>query len=175
MFHHSKMITSESDFKMETDYKLGGTMTTIVGKWQARVTEKGTDSSGLGRWSYMIIGSNRKKLVIITAYKPCKTTGPNTTWTQQWILLREQKQNPDPIKEFCQDLNITLKKWKHTDHGIILLIDANEEIGQKPGGLGEVLAQNGLYDIMANQHFSETYPPTYARGTKCIDYIFGSD
>jgi hypothetical protein len=28
---------------------------------------------------------------------------------------------------------------------------------------------------MANQHFSETYPPTYARGTKCIDYIFGSD
>jgi hypothetical protein len=169
------MVTSESDFKTETNYKPGGTMTTIVGKWQAWVTEKGMDPAGLGHWSYMIIGSNRKKLVVITAYKSCKTTGLNTTWTQQWILLREQTQDPDPIREFCQDLNNTLRKWKQTDHEIILLIDANEEIGQKPGGLGEVMASNGLYDIMANQHYSETYPPTYARGTRRIDYIFGSD
>jgi hypothetical protein len=59
-FHHSKMITSESDFKTETKYKQGSTMTTIIGKWNARVIETGTDPTGLGRWSFMIISSNKK-------------------------------------------------------------------------------------------------------------------
>jgi hypothetical protein len=45
---------------MDTSYKPGGTMTTIVGKWHAPVSEKGTDPSGLGQWSFMIISSNKK-------------------------------------------------------------------------------------------------------------------
>jgi hypothetical protein len=89
--------------------------------------------------------------------------------------LTRPTKNPDPLKEFCQDLNDALKKWKQTNHEIILMIDANEEIGKKPGGIGKVMADNGLYDIMANQHHTETYPPSYARGTKRIDYIFGTE
>jgi hypothetical protein len=54
------MITSESDFKTGTKYKPGGTMTMIIGKWHARVIETGTDPTGLGRWSFIIISSNKK-------------------------------------------------------------------------------------------------------------------
>jgi hypothetical protein len=174
-FTHSRMVFSESDIKMESNYKPGGTTTAIVGKWQARITEKGADASGMGRWTYFVISSNKNKLVVITAYKPCKTTGPNTTWTQQWLILRERQRHPDPLKEFCNDLDKELQKWKENKHEIILMLDANEEIGRKPGGLGQIIAKNGLFDVMANQHNTEIYPPTYARGTKRIDYIFGTE
>jgi hypothetical protein len=86
LFLHSRTIHSESDITAE-HYKPGGTLTTITGKWQARISEKGYDSSGMGRWSFFRISSNKKSLVIITAYKPCVSTSPSTTWMQQWILL----------------------------------------------------------------------------------------
>jgi hypothetical protein len=130
LFNTSKTSTSESDIKMESNYKPGGTMTTIVGNGHARVTEKGSDSTGLGRWSYLTINSNKKKLVVITAYKPCKAKGPNTNWTQQWLLLRETKRDPDPIQEFYNDLDSELRKWRKSKHEIILIMDANEEIGK---------------------------------------------
>lgn len=73
VFRVSKTEASESDIKFDSEYKPGGTFSAIVDKWQARVTEKGSDNSGLGRWNHIIISSNKKKLVVITAYKPCKT------------------------------------------------------------------------------------------------------
>jgi hypothetical protein len=85
IFRVSKMTFSESDVDTDTDYKPGGTITSVLDKWQARVTQTGSDERGLGQWSYMILRSNKHKLAIITAYKPCKTTGPNTAWTQQWL------------------------------------------------------------------------------------------
>jgi hypothetical protein len=115
-----------------------------VDKWQARMTETGTDERGLGRWSYVILSSNKQKLAIITAYKPCKTTGPNTAWTQQWLILRERQKEPDPIAEFNKDLQNVLQRWRAADTEIILLIDANKEIGLKPGGLSKTIATNAI-------------------------------
>jgi dTDP-4-dehydrorhamnose 3,5-epimerase-like enzyme len=67
-FYQSRTIHSKSMVRSDTEYKPGGTMTTITGKWQARVVELGRDSRGLGRWSYIKISSKKSKLVIITAY-----------------------------------------------------------------------------------------------------------
>jgi hypothetical protein len=55
-----------------------------------------------------------------------------------------------------------LKKWKNKNHEIILMINANEEIGTSPGGLGHILASNGLF----NRHDADEYPNTYIRGSK---------
>jgi hypothetical protein len=85
-FKHSRTSTSESDIVFDQNYKPGGTLTTIVGKWQSRVSERGSDSSGLGCWSYICLSSNKKNLMIIMAYKLLKTQGPTTTWTQQWMI-----------------------------------------------------------------------------------------
>jgi hypothetical protein len=105
-------------------------MTTITGKWQARVSEMGKDNKGLGRWSYVKVNSKRSSIVIITAYRPCKALGPQTSWMQQWSILRERGiRSPDPIKTFYDDLSTELLKWSSVGSEIILMLDANEPIG----------------------------------------------
>jgi hypothetical protein len=79
------------------------------------------------------------------------------------------------VLQFHKDLDDQLSTWKTKNYEIILLLDANKEIGKTPGGLGQVIAKNGLFDIIANQHAAETYPNTYIRGTQRIDYIFGME
>jgi hypothetical protein len=174
-FQHSRMMISESDIIYEQPYKPGGTLTAVVGKWQSHISERGNDESGLGRWSYLRLSSNKRNLIVITAYKPIKTQGPYTTWTQQWILLREATKNPDPIKAFCDDLNTVLQKWVEKEYDIILMIDANEEVGSQPGGLSSVISSAGLYYLLDARHSAPHYPNTFARGTKRIDYIFGTE
>lgn len=88
IFYYSRTSLSESSVQFETSYKPGGTMTTITGKWQARVSKHGQDPKGLGRWSYQKVSSQRKLITFITAYRPCYSQGPSTSWMQQWILLR---------------------------------------------------------------------------------------
>jgi hypothetical protein len=46
-FYYSRTACSESDINLDA-YKLGGTLTTITGKWQSRITSQGQDSRGLG-------------------------------------------------------------------------------------------------------------------------------
>jgi hypothetical protein len=174
-FRQSRMITSESDIRFETNYKPGGTLTAIVGKWQSRISGKGTDPSGLGRWSYFRISSNKKNPIIVMAYKPLKMQGPHMAWTQQWMLLRETNKNPDPIKNFCDDLVKETKLWVDKGYEIILMINANEEVGLLPGGLSNIIASAGLFDLLDTRHNSPHYPNTYARGTRRIDFIFGTE
>jgi hypothetical protein len=85
-FYFSRMVHSESAANTEYEYKPGGTLTTVTGKWQARISEMGQDKK-LGRWSYIKISSRKNNLIIITAYRPCKTLGPLTAWMKQWPLL----------------------------------------------------------------------------------------
>jgi hypothetical protein len=175
IFKTSRTVTSESDIIYDQPYKPGGTLTTVVGKWQSRVSKRGTDNSGLGRWSYIRLSSNKKSIVIVTAYKPLKTQGPYTAWTQQWTLLRESNKNLDPIKSFCEDLTTEMKQWTGKGYEIILMIDANEEVGLRPGGFISVISTAGLFDLLDDRHKATSYSNTYARGTKRIDYIFGTE
>jgi hypothetical protein len=67
-FRHSKCSSSESDIKLNNDYKPGGTLMTVVGKWQACISDKGSNPTGLGRWNYLKISSNLQNLMVVTAY-----------------------------------------------------------------------------------------------------------
>jgi hypothetical protein len=108
----------------------------------------GSNKRGLGRWSYIKISRKRSNLVIITAYHPCKAYGPSTAWMQQWSLLRKQGiKNPNPIKTFYKDLSTELKKWTHNSCEIILMLDANEPLGERPGGLGHLVGEHSLVDL----------------------------
>jgi hypothetical protein len=174
-YYLSRTIHSESKLKTGSDYKPGGTMTTITGKWQARISEMGSDKKGLGRWSYVKISSKRSTLIIITAYRPCKAYGPSTAWMQQWSLLREKGiKNPDPIKIFYEDLSTELQKWIQNGSEIILMLDANEPLGERPGGLGKLVGCHSLLDLSANIIHEMTNISTYARGSRKIDFIFGT-
>jgi hypothetical protein len=175
IFYYSRTSFSESSRSFDTSYKPGGTMTTITGKWQARISEHGQDPRGLGRWSYQKISSKRKSIIFVTAYRPCVSQGPSTSWMQQWILLRESGcKQPNPIQQFYDDLEEFLSKCKTSGSEIVLMIDANESIGDKPGGLTTILGRLELADLVRCKHLNTSEPNTHVRGTTRIDYIFGS-
>jgi hypothetical protein len=90
-------------------------------------------------------------------------------------MLREQNKHPDPIKIFDKDLTDILLSWKHKGYEILLMIDANEDIGNKPGGMGQVIHKAGLLDLISCKHDAEKMPNTYARGSKRLDYLFGTE
>jgi hypothetical protein len=173
-YYLSRSVTSKSKFKMDTEYKPGGTITTVIRKWQARSSEMGQDKQGLGRWSFVRL-SSKKNIVIVTAYQPCKTLGPSTTWMQQWSLLRETGHRlPDPIKCFYQDLESELHRWSNAGYEIILMIDANKHIGDKAGGIGSLVTKFQLMDLLALRHPHQKIPNMYTRGSRRINYIFGT-
>jgi hypothetical protein len=175
LYFHSRTTHSESAIDSHSDYKPGSTILMITGKWQARVSDQGQDSRGLGRWSFFQISSKKKSLIIITAYRPCISHGPSTAWIQQWTLLREEGDpNPDPIRSFYQDLEKQLMTWTQEGKEIILMIDANESVGDKPGGITSIIGKAGLTDMIRFCQPHDEDINTHSRGTKQIDYIFGS-
>jgi hypothetical protein len=94
---------------------------------------------------------------------------------QQWIRLLEQgTQNPDPFLEFYNDLKDQLIKWQQQEYEIILMIDANETIGSRSGGLTDIIMQLNMADLIALHHGVKNKPNTHIRGSKCIDYILGT-
>eukprot|EP00957_Ditylum_brightwellii_P166413 12667852-Ditylum_brightwellii.AAC.1 len=68
----------------------------------------GGDNKGLGRWSYVqIAGKEQKKVIFVTAYKPCVQTnkGDSTVTAQHKRMLTMQGDtNASPRKAFNQDL-----------------------------------------------------------------------
>jgi hypothetical protein len=159
IFYYSRTSFSESSVSFDTNYKPGGTMTTITGKWQARISEHGQDPRGLGRWSYQKISSTRKSIIFVTAYRPCVSQGPSTSWMQQWILLRESGyKQPNPIQQFYDNLEEFLTKCKTSGSKIVLMIDANKSIGDKPGGLTTILGRLELADLVRCNHPNTSEP-----------------
>jgi hypothetical protein len=133
-FYLSRTTHSESSASFDSDYKPGGTLTTVTGKWQAQISEMGQDRHKLGRWSHVKISGKKASLIIITAYRPCKANGPMTAWMQQWSLLWESGTvSPNPIKQFNSNLEEELQDLTKEGHEILLMLDANEHIGERPG------------------------------------------
>jgi hypothetical protein len=163
VFKYSRNVHSESKNATELDYNPRGTMTVVKRKWQSRVAKIRSDNKGLGCWSYMKINSKQRSLIIITAYRPCVSKGINTTWMQQWTILREEgESDPDPIQKCYTNLEDQLQKWKEENYEIILLIETNKTIGDKPGGLTSVIAKAGLIDLTRHCHPHEEEINTHA-------------
>jgi hypothetical protein len=54
------------------------------------------------------------------------------------------------------------------------MMDANETIGDKPGGLTPIFNRIGLIDLIHHLHHVNDTVNTYARGSKRINYILGT-
>ena len=133
------------------------------------------DDRGLGRWTYSVINTRKKKkLVIMTAYRLTneQLLGNDTIYAQQYRILRRQKiHQPKPRKIFDTDLCTLLREWHRQKHEIILMIDANASINDN--NLQRIMNSADLYDLMCAKH-GLTSPNTFVRGTKTIDFILGT-
>lgn len=173
---HSSNIaihTSSNKEECATSYQPGGTLTIIRNKLASRITKSITDKTNLGRWSGFKLRTNFGHLLnIITVYQPTKSDGIHTTYQQHAHYFRTIGiQHPDPRKLLLQDLANLIHEFNSHKEETIIMIDANDGLLDTSSLIPTFLSTTNLTSLIPNpvQH-----PATHARGSKCIDFIFGT-
>ena len=110
---------------------------------------------------------------IITAYRPCKSLGINTTYTQQLRYLSVQKINECPRTLFMQELGDLINKMKGQGDQVVLLMDCNTDVTSDE--LTSWLEHHGLKNAITRKHGCLESKATYHRGSVPIDGIFVSE
>ena len=155
-------------------FQWGGTMLLANDVITTRLTEKGKDPKGLGRWSWMLFhGKHGIKTRFISAY--CPTPSPkgrlDSVYCQQQRRLRYKHKTDDcPRKVFTNDLQHFLAGCRHRQERIVLFIDANQDIRNSP--LATALAELDIHEAITNHHPTQPPPATYKYGKTCIDGIY---
>jgi hypothetical protein len=138
------------------------------------------DPHGLGRWSFVTItGKNGRNILITTVYQACKAriavVGAKTAYAQQWHLLRQKGDpRPDPRKSFHQDLDNFIAPHMAAGTAILILGDFNETLGESFHGIDALINKYTLLDLLPYHHGIDGEVETYARGSKRLDYAFGT-
>lgn len=76
------------------------------------------------------------------------------------------KLNPNPRKQFINDLTTEIKKWQHDDANIMLGGDFNDCLGDTHDGITHLVTTCKLADVHASNHGTQGEPNTYSRGSK---------
>ena len=154
---------------------------TLTGKWCQRAEPgAGKDPSGMGRWSYMVLeGKTGKELLVITVYRVSQVSMPQlwegTTYHQEHMIMSKTGYiNPNPRKQFILDMIKFIQDHQGREREILLMLNANEEVGKKSQGIMALVQECLLNDILATYHPDKQKPVTFDRGSKTIDYILGS-
>ena len=130
-----------------------------------RVSSSGSDSSGLGRWTWQCIRCKTRNIRIISAYQPNITIGEEkqTVYAQQKRYLRYiQKSNLCPREAFRQDMTEQLQTWMEKGDLIVLMVDANDDL--RDGTTHQWLTETiGLINSLHTKHPHLQPPSTYTR------------
>ena len=153
----------------------------ITDHWSSRLIEEFQDPRLMGRWcGQKSRTNNNSTLTIITAYRPCRhqSNGSSTskaTSSQQTIMLKEQGIDLDPRKVFLNDLIelINIQENIKNNH-VIVMIDANESLQEKPGDIQRLIKETSLVDVFTHHTDLECNISTFTKGSKRIDYIFAT-
>ena len=159
-------------------FQWGGTAMIATNESANRVKETGKDTTGLGRWSHMLLeGKNNHKVRVVSAYNPCKSSNTQqlqTVYAQQKRYLISKGISTCPRLQFQTDLENEIKTWQQAGEMLIILMDFNENL-LRLGPLQSMLLKHGLIDPIRQLHqFGTTPPPTSKTGSVPIDSIFVS-
>jgi hypothetical protein len=147
-----------------------------VGTLAPEVADSGVDSTGLGRWCWIRVGSGLKKTQIVMAYQPCKsgnTTTRNTANDQHSQYFQALGDACSPRMIFYEDLVAQLLVWKLVDNNIALMGDFNENV--YTGRLARCLSQVDVnLTELCWRPTSILIPATFRTGSSPIDGIFAT-
>ncbi len=141
----------------------------------SQVTSTGVDTTGLGRWCWMLLGSGRKRTRIVMAYQPSNSgrSAGTTVKDQQARYFQSLGDACSPRSIFYEQLVAQLGIWKTSDNDIILLGDFNEHVYN--GRLARRLLANDFnFREMCHHHTGRKLPPTFRSGSNPIDGIFAT-
>ena len=108
----SRYVTSSMRTEKE-GYQPGGTLMMALGVHCGRVYKRGSDK--YGRFTWMALhGKNNTGIIVVTAYRSCRSAGENTSYVRQWHALRnEGVKDPDPRQSILDAISTVLRSvWK---------------------------------------------------------------
>ena len=154
----------------------GGTAIMALGRLTEVIIDLGTDTSGLGRWSWIRVGTNGVTTRIVTAYMPCKprnNSAGKTVWDQHRRFFHSKGDFRRPSDICLHDLLSFLRDCRSLGDEIVLCIDANENI--YTGRLATELQRAPLnMCCLVKSATGSAIPPTHQRGSQPIDCIAGT-
>ena len=132
----------------------------------------------MGQWSYHTYScQNLCRLTITSVYQPCNQRVTDcghvrtlTVTAQHTSLLRQQGRHETPRQAFIVDLHQFITNQHAQGNGVLLAGDYNEELDITYDGITKLCSDFHLVDLMFHLTGRDDFA-TYARGSKCIDYI----
>jgi hypothetical protein len=137
----------------------------------------------MGKWAghtYRLKES--RKLLVITAYCPCRQTISAITQSvhtinkqQATLILQQTGELVEPRSVFMSDLIAMIQNIeKDPLHSCILMLDANARTDDENDDLYKLLNATTLVDTFSRVTGEPCQIPTNARGTERLDYILKS-
>ena len=116
--------------------KPGGAGILSMGNVNGKISDRGADPWHMGRWAFNLFSgpTQGKQLLVITGYRTgarTSTPGVKTAWAQQQTILLQQDRIEKPHEAFLVDLAKWLSTYKTERMEVILLLDANEQWGER--------------------------------------------
>jgi len=155
------------------EHQIGGTVSMAFDEFSHRISNRGQDGRGLGRWSWMELGGiGGLKTTIITAYCPVNTSsGLGGCYSQHLTYMSQHRDELEssihfipenvacPRQLFGHDLQHFVEDRVNNGHQILLMGDFNSEYSV----LRDWMLDLGLLDIIGKQHGYDSAPRTHTR------------
>jgi len=153
-------------------YQPGGASIVAVNQVSHRAQRPGDDTAGLGRWCWARLrGKNNNFLRVVSAYRPCPSNGPLSTYQQQMRYWSASNLDCCPRDKFLVDLQKEVERWQAEGDQVIILADMNEDV-QAPA-IKKFCAALHLVEAISMLH-GPARKPTHQRGRMAIDGIYMS-
>ena len=150
---------------------------TTIDRFSAYDIETGVDENGLGRWSWIHVGSNEKRTRIAVAYQPhtpARTSKGGAVFEQHQCFFKQRGDFQSPRTIFYKHLVSLIIIWRGRSKEIVLCGDFNEHV--YTGRLAHCLAQS---DILMSEQCLQTnkkrLPPTFVTGLQPINAVLATE
>jgi hypothetical protein len=151
--------------QLSTKLQYGGVGIVATGEAKHRITSRGKDSSGLGRWVWIrLTGKEGHHVRILTLYRPCESGGASTVFQQHSRGLTAKDDLRNPRTAILKDVLLLVDTWKELGDHVIIGMDANEDV--RKGETNDLFSAAGFREVILDLHNDLSPPATYNRNTK---------
>jgi hypothetical protein len=139
-FRGTRVAAAHNIHKQHSQYQQEGKLMAAFTRFTGFVTSTGVDHTGLGRWSWIQVGTGEHCTRIVLAYQPCHGSSKTCLGGEGQVLhggtmaskhhqyFRKKGIFTNPWKAFTKQLTTQLRAWRAAGKGIILFTDMNENV-----------------------------------------------
>ena len=126
-------------------------MVTSVNSARRNIIGCGVDTRRLGRWAWTRYkGKDQISTRVISAYRPGTNAGAHTVHSQQRSYFDNRNDGRLPRDSMLSELCDEIQKWQNDGDNIILMMDANEHVGNER--MTQMFGDIGLKEAILSKH-----------------------